>query len=137
MKRMDFQKDELIIREGDIGAHFYVLLKGSADIVKQGQIVANIKDGCCFGELALMHDVPRAASVRCALDCVVYAIGRDEFRCLCAAAQNEGTKASLAAIKRVKIFKTLYVWCFDLLYAPVKPNTYSLEREVYAIVYTM
>ena len=106
---MNFTKDELIIREGDVGAHFYVLFEGSADIVKQGKTVASIKDGCCFGELALLHDVPRAASVQCTLNCVVYAIERDHFRAICAHAQEEGARASLAAIKRVKIFKTLYV----------------------------
>ena len=52
-----------IIREGDDGDRFYILLDGSVDVVRNGEHLARLKPGDFFGETALLLDTPRTASV--------------------------------------------------------------------------
>ncbi|NLB94643.1 MAG: cyclic nucleotide-binding domain-containing protein [Armatimonadetes bacterium] len=63
---VEFGPEEAIIREGEEGDAFYVLRSGSARVVKEsmgGRILAQLKPGDSFGELALLLGQPRAASI--------------------------------------------------------------------------
>ena len=53
-----------IITQGDIGESFYILESGACDISVEGQgVVMHAEPGQSFGELALLYDCPRAATV--------------------------------------------------------------------------
>ena len=63
-----FARGETVIRQGDRGAEFFLIDEGSVEIVVDGKVVATQGSGSYFGELALIYDVPRAATVRVASD---------------------------------------------------------------------
>lgn len=71
-----------IINEGDVGEAFYLLESGEASAYKKGveAPVKNYKKGDYFGELALLNDKPRAASVVCDTDVKVATLGKDGFQ---------------------------------------------------------
>ena len=71
-----------IIKEGDVGAHFYILESGSAAVYKRGLdgMLKEYTKGDYFGELALLDDKPRAASVITETDVKVAMLGKDGFR---------------------------------------------------------
>ena len=56
-------KGKTLVREGDPGAEFFVVVKGSATVTRDGRKVATIGPGSFFGELALLDQGPRAATV--------------------------------------------------------------------------
>ena len=71
-----------IIKEGDVGAHFYILEAGSAAVYKRGldNKLKDYKKGDYFGELALLDDKPRAASVISETEVKVAMLGKDGFQ---------------------------------------------------------
>ena len=70
--------DELIIRAGDAGDRFYIISSGELDIDAGGAHTA-AHYGDYFGEIALLRDVPRTATVKATVDSQLYALQRDAF----------------------------------------------------------
>ena len=74
-----------IITQGEAGDLFYILGLGSAKaFVKKGddesKCVRDYVPGDTFGELALLHGEPRAATITATSDCLVWGLDRDTFR---------------------------------------------------------
>ncbi|ORY48993.1 camp-binding domain-like protein [Rhizoclosmatium globosum] len=74
-----FVPGDVIITQGEIGYEMYFILHGCVDIVVNGKRVVQFKDGAFFGELALIANIPRTASVQAASSCMLYRLTRPDF----------------------------------------------------------
>ncbi|KAI9787040.1 MAG: hypothetical protein M1816_007711 [Peltula sp. TS41687] len=77
-----FPPGSTIIKQGDPGEAFYILESGEAEVYKDGseEPVNAYKKGDYFGELALLNDAPRAASVISKTEVKVATLGKDGFQ---------------------------------------------------------
>lgn len=75
-----YPKDTEIIKQGDEGDFFYIVEKGTVDYLVDNKVVNTSTDGSSFGELALMYNSPRAATVLAKTDCILWALDRMTFR---------------------------------------------------------
>lgn len=85
MFQVDKKPEDVVIRQGEEGDNFYVIDSGIAEIfVNQSNgpplLVLTCKDGDSFGELALMYDAPRAATVICKTDMKLWAMDRLTYK---------------------------------------------------------
>jgi len=71
-----------IVSEGESGNEFFVILDGTASVSRQGQKVATLGPGGTFGELALLVDAPRNATVAADTDMQLVVVGQREFTAL-------------------------------------------------------
>jgi MFS family permease len=70
---------QMAIKQGDRGDHYFVIDRGRVDVSIDGQHVRELGPGDGFGELALIRDVPRTASVTATTEVELVAFGRQQF----------------------------------------------------------
>ena len=81
----NFEPHSNIVIEGELSWGIFLLLEGTVGIFKTNKLVGNLYDlgqlhaGAFFGEMSLIDENPRAATVKSLTDCSVFHISRDQF----------------------------------------------------------
>jgi CRP-like cAMP-binding protein len=79
---IDLPVDKVLMREGERGREFFVLLEGEAEVTRKGKKLATRRSGEFFGEIALVSSLPRTATVRTREASRALVIRDVEFRAL-------------------------------------------------------
>ncbi|XP_052755984.1 potassium/sodium hyperpolarization-activated cyclic nucleotide-gated channel 2 isoform X3 [Galleria mellonella] len=75
-----FQPGDIIIKEGTIGNKMYFIQEGIVDIVMaNGEVATSLSDGSYFGEICLLTNARRVASVRAETYCNLFSLSVDHF----------------------------------------------------------
>mmetsp|Transcript_18729 Transcript_18729/g.38352 ORF Transcript_18729/g.38352 Transcript_18729/m.38352 type:complete len:850 (+) Transcript_18729:18-2567(+) len=86
MERFEIKEGQLAIEQGGVGDYFYIVEEGTFDIRVNDESVGVIEEVCAaFGELALMHNSPRAATLEATSDAILWGLDRNTFRATIAA----------------------------------------------------
>ena len=59
----DYAPGEVIVREGEAGDCMFVILEGEVDVSAAGRVVTQLGAGSLFGEMSMINDEPRSATV--------------------------------------------------------------------------
>jgi MFS family permease len=71
--------DGIVVSRGEVGNHFYAIASGKVAVELEDGTTRELGAGDSFGEIALLRDVPRTATVRALEPLQLFALERDEF----------------------------------------------------------
>jgi hypothetical protein len=92
---------EAIITQGETGDNFYVITKGEVEVTKDGVVLALLRDGDEFGEIALLEDVPRTATVKAVTDVELLALNKWYF--MTAVSGNSDVQAEAKGLSSARL----------------------------------
>jgi uncharacterized protein YhbP (UPF0306 family) len=84
LQTMQYDAGDVIVRQGAPADKFFIIIDGEVDVVREEggaqHELATLKRGQFFGEMAILRDAPRMATVRARVPTTVFAMERDAFR---------------------------------------------------------
>jgi len=95
-----FDADHVIFNEGDFGDVMYVIKRGQVQVIRNNTILAVLKDGQFFGEMALVSDEPRNATIKTVTDLEVLTLDKDDFKRLLETNPSIASIVSYEVVKR-------------------------------------
>ena len=107
MSGVDLSPGETIIEQGAQGDNFYVVESGTVDIFVHGSKVASRGPGDSFGELALLYNSPRAATVVAATPAHLWALDRVTFRYMIASSREGQVQEIISSLRKVPLLESL------------------------------
>jgi cGMP-dependent protein kinase len=125
MEREEIDENVRLITEGESGDRLYVVDSGELEVTINGEVIRTLRRSNIVGELSLLYDAPRTATVRSITKVVVWSLKRDVFKRIQAmsasAAYNERARwlincpelAVLSAIDLSRLVGTLKMQQFD------------------------
>lgn len=133
MQKKNVKPGECVIRQGDDGDFFYVIQTGTFDtfITTNGaeKKVFTYNNSGCFGELALLYNKPRAATVTAKTNGQLWMMDRLTFRKIVVQAAHQKRKQYEKLLSNVDILSSLNVYERDSLCDALKSYTYR-EHEI-------
>jgi predicted MFS family arabinose efflux permease len=96
-----FEPGQPLITQGDEGDTFYVIDDGTVEVSQDGVVLVRRHEGEFFGEIALLRDAPRMASVEAVTPVGVLVIARDDFLAAIGAHPRSGREAETAVEERL------------------------------------
>jgi MFS family permease len=79
VERVEVPEGTVVVREGDPGDQFYIVEEGALAVTVGGQARTPILPGGFFGEIALLRETPRTATVTATADCRLLTVEREHF----------------------------------------------------------
>jgi CRP-like cAMP-binding protein len=100
-EELDFQAGKVLIREGERGREFFILVEGSAEVTRGGKSLATRQAGDFFGEIALVRDSPRVATVTTTAPSMALVITERDFKALVRRSPDIALKVLQAVAERL------------------------------------
>ena len=101
-KERHFAAGECVVKEGSAGAAFFLIESGEASVAVRGSERANLGPGDHFGEIALIDEGVRSATIAATTDLVCYGLTLWEFRPLVVANGELGWKLLQSLSKKLR-----------------------------------
>jgi cyclic nucleotide-binding protein/MFS transporter len=101
LRPQEFESGSVVMREGDPGEEFHVIASGSASVTVRGEPRPSLGSGDCFGEIALLRDIPRTATIIAAEPLHTFALRREQFLAAVASSARSGVAAESLVSERL------------------------------------
>jgi CRP-like cAMP-binding protein len=121
-----------VIKEGDEGNFFYVVSEGSFQVIVGGTVQSMpLKSGAVFGELALLYNTPRAATIKATCRSTLFSIERDTFRYIIAQSSAAKHRRARDILSKVSILEGLNEDQLDDLANSVEVSVFPANTTVF------
>lgn len=129
----DAVEGDVIIEQGDDGDNFYVIESGVYDIYVNQNKVGSYNQSGSFGELALMYNMPRAATIKATTKGKLWALDRQTFKRIVVKSAFEKRKMYEQLLDNMPLFKSLSAYermnVADALYSKLFKNNEEIIKQ--------
>jgi CRP/FNR family cyclic AMP-dependent transcriptional regulator len=98
---LEVEAGRVLCKEGEPASEFFVIIEGEADATKEGNHLRTMRDGDFFGEIALLEDIPRTATVTATTPLRFFVLTRQSFWSMLDAMPEVERKILRALARRV------------------------------------
>merc|ERR1712216_1084988 len=134
MKEQKLEPGFRIIHEGGDGECLYVVETGNLECFKkidgEEKMVKALSEGDAFGELALLYNCPRAASVQSKDECILWELDRGSFNAIVKDAAQKKREKYEGFLNKVKLLETMESYERNQLADALKPESFPAETEI-------
>lgn len=95
-----FGEGQMIFEQGDYGEEMYVIKRGAVQVLRDNSVIAELGENAFFGEMALVSDEPRNASVKAQSDVEALVLKKDDFKQLLETKPSIASAVSYEVVKR-------------------------------------
>lgn len=96
-----FPVDHIIFEEGSFGDIMYIIKRGTVEVIREKAIIAELSDNSFFGEMALVSEEPRNATIKTKTEVEALTLNKEDFKHLLATNSNIASMVSYEVIKRI------------------------------------
>ena len=96
-----FAADHVVFEKETPGDIMYILKRGQVQVLRDNTILATLQDGQFFGEMALVSDEPRNATIKTVTDIEVLTLNKEDFKNLLETNPSIASIVSYEVVKRV------------------------------------
>lgn len=110
-----YDPKQVVISEGTPGQNFYLIYTGTVEVFINNEIKATLTKGGYFGELALLHDSPRTATIKTKDKAMFWVLSRDSFRSAVKMVNDAKMQENKLFLDKIPVFYRLTQQQKDLL----------------------
>lgn len=103
METLQISAGENIITQGEEGNYFYVIEAGTFSVLVDKKPVAKLNAGSSFGELALIYNSPRQATIQAVTDAVLFSLDRETYKLVVAQSSSNRSAEIKKALMQVSL----------------------------------
>ncbi len=130
MEEKPFFAGETVITEGERGDLLYVVEKGELDCYKKENFLKTYYEGESFGELALLYNAPRAATIKARTDSVLWALDRLTFNHIVKDAAIKKREQYEAFLKTIELLNNINSYELSQICDAVKTRYYNAGDKI-------
>ena len=130
MQLYTFPPGSIVFEQNQPSKSYYVVRGGSLEVLVKGRKVNRIGAGEGFGELALLHDNPRSATIRCAEKTTLWGIDRQMFRKVIEEMNTQIYEQNREFLEKVTLLQPLSSTQKDSLAASLVPHKYINNQKI-------
>ncbi len=95
-----FGAGQVIFEQGDYGEEMYIIKQGQVQVFRETTMIAELTDNAFFGEMALVSDEPRNATVKALTEVETLVLKKEDFRSLLETKPTIASAVSYEVVKR-------------------------------------
>ncbi|XP_066456607.1 cGMP-dependent protein kinase 2-like [Eleutherodactylus coqui] len=102
-----YSQSQLVIQEGAAGNHLYVLAEGLLDVIQNSRLLGQMHPGTAFGELAILYNCKRTATVKAVTDSKIWVLDRQVFQTIMMSSAQAQHQEYFSFLRSVSLLKDL------------------------------
>ncbi|XP_067277187.1 cGMP-dependent protein kinase 2 isoform X2 [Pseudorasbora parva] len=102
-----YATDQLVIQEGEPGNYLYVLAEGLLEVIQNGKLLGQMRPGTAFGELAILYNCKRTATVKAVTQSYIWALDRQTFQTIMMRSTQARHEEYFSFLRSVSLLKDL------------------------------